>query len=481
MKIKTALIGILLVFMVYGMAFASTFVDDSGNTIVVKKPFKRIISLYAAHSENLISLGAEKQLIGVSRHETFPPAVLSKPVFSYHDDLEKFLQAQPDLVLIRPMIYRGFKDLIDRLKDSGIQVVSLQPTTVQEMFDYWKKLGSLTGREREASQMIKRFKKRLSEIDRIVAKIPTSERKRVYFEAIHKRMKTFSPKSIAIFALTRAGGINVAKDAKPVRNSNIAEYGKEKILSHATEIDVYLAQRGAMNRTSVNIIKNEPGFEAIKSIRDGRIYIIDESIVSRPTLRVLEGIFEIGRFLYPAYFNNVDKFRHCNPLTRSDYSELFINFFNLPLETPSYRTIRSAMKKGGIHWYGGFKDVNYSEFRYKFIETAVSLGIFPSVDPVRFFPGAPLTRAELAYSISRFCQLPVAKDISIADVGNNSCCENAIRRAVQAGVMKLDSRRRFYPKKQVSGMDAIEVLKKVSRVAGSSCCMKRLRGVKVHF
>jgi len=116
-------------------------------------------------------------------------------------------------------------------------------------------------------------------------------------------MKTFSPDSMAIFALETAGGINTADDAAPVRKTNIAGYGKERILSRAAQIDVYLAQYGAMNRPTVAMIKNESGFKAIKAVKDNQIFIIDEQIVSRPTLRLLEGIHEIGKILYPDIFD----------------------------------------------------------------------------------------------------------------------------------------------------------------------------------
>ena len=115
-------------------------------------------------------------------------------------------------------------------------------------------------------------------------------------------MKTFAPGSMAIFALQTAGGINVAQDAEPVRRTNIAAYGKERIMSHADRIDVYLAQFGEMNRPTVDMIRNEPGFNAIKAVRNDEIYLIDEMIVSRPTLRLLDGIQEIGSTLYPDAF-----------------------------------------------------------------------------------------------------------------------------------------------------------------------------------
>ena len=275
-------------------------IDQAGRMINVEKPFKRIISLYGAHTENLFALGLEKEIIGVSRNELFPEKAKTKPVFSYHDDPEKFLASRPDLVLIRPMIDRGYPRLIARLEKSKITVVSLQPATLDEMFIYWKILGILTGRKNIASDMTVKFKKSISFFKFITKGI--NPKKRVYFEAIHKRMKTFSPDSISIFVLETAGGINIAKDAKPVRKTNIAAYGKERILSHAAEIDVYLAQYGAMNRPTISLIKNETGFRLIKAIKQDQIYIIDEMIVSRPTLRLLKGIEGIGKILYPEIF-----------------------------------------------------------------------------------------------------------------------------------------------------------------------------------
>lgn len=275
--------------------------DQGSRTLQVINPFKRIISLYGAHTENLYSLGLDKEIIGVTPHEVYPPSALQKPVYSYHDDPEKFLAARPDLVLIRPMVDRGYPQFVKRLEKSGITVVSLQPATIDELYLYWKILGILTGRQQRALNLIDRFRSAAGRLQMLTLTIET--KKKVYFEAIHNRMKTFAPDSMAMFTLETAGGVNVAQDASPVRKTNIAFYGKERILSHAAEIDVYLAQYGAMNAPTVGLIKKEPGFHAIKAIKNNEIYIIDERIVSRPTVRLLDGILEIGKILYPQRFN----------------------------------------------------------------------------------------------------------------------------------------------------------------------------------
>ena len=48
----------------------------------------------------------------------------------------------------------------------------------------------------------------------------------------------------------------------------------------------------------VEEIVEEPGFRAIKAVRNGRIYLIDEYLVSRPTPRLLQGIKTIHQLLY---------------------------------------------------------------------------------------------------------------------------------------------------------------------------------------
>ncbi len=284
----------------FGIEGEATVRDQGGRSIVVERPYRRIISLYGAHTENLFAMGLDAEIIGVSRHEAYPAEALSKDVFSYHDDPERFLAARPDLVLIRPMIDRGYPALVARLEKSGVAVVSLQPVNVAEMFLYWQILGRLTGKKSRAEEMIGTFKAATAACQSLTADVPV--KKTVFFEAIHSKLKTFAPDSMAIFALEAAGGINVAADAHRVRQTNIAAYGKERILARGCQIDVYLAQYGAMNSPSIDMIRNEPGFGAIKAIRQNEIYLIDEMIVSRPTMRLIDGILKIGRHLYPDRF-----------------------------------------------------------------------------------------------------------------------------------------------------------------------------------
>lgn len=286
----------LMIIFLSGMAIAG---NDAGDTEQnTTRGYQRIISLYSAHTENLVSLGAADQLIGISPSDNYPKHILDKQRFSYREDPERFIAARPDLVLVRPMIERSYPQLMDKLREIGISVVSLQPTTVEGIFDYWRELGRLSGHVTAAEEMIQRFTSRLDEFTTTVDAIAMEKRPRVYFESMHRRMKTFAPSSIALFALQKSGGINVATDASQVRSTNIAAYSKERILAHADEIDVFIAQQGRMNPVTLDTIRNETGFQAIKAVRRDNIFLIDEHLVSRPTMRLLHGIEQLHELLY---------------------------------------------------------------------------------------------------------------------------------------------------------------------------------------
>ncbi len=292
---------IVVVFLLTAILLLTTSSISTASGQLGEKTYSRIISLYSAHTENLVSMGAADQLVGISLSDNYPPEILDKKKYSYREDPERFIAANPDLILIRPMIERSYPQLIAKIREAGIAVVSLQPTSVDGIFEYWRQLGKLCGRTTGAEEMIKRFNEELKEIQAEVAQIPLEKRPRVYFESMHRKMKTFAPTSIALFVLEQAGGRNVATDAKQIRNTNIAAYSKERILAHAHEIDVFVAQRGRMNPVGLEEIRNETGFNTIKAIQQNKIILIDEHLVSRPTMRLLEGIRQLHVGLYPDF------------------------------------------------------------------------------------------------------------------------------------------------------------------------------------
>ena len=298
MRISTLFSACCLVLLLLNASFAASIVDSEKRTHTFSQPFQRIISLYPAHTTNLMDLGLDKEIIACGQGDSQLPG---RPSVRFQDDPERLLALKPDLVLIRPMISRGYPNLVRILEQNKVRVVSLQPTEMDELFNYWQDLGTLTGREEQARAMIATFNQRLAAMTASLNAIPKEKRKRVYFEAMHEQMKTFAPTSMAMFVLESAGGVNVAMDADRMRETNIAAYGKERILAKAGQIDLYLAQSGRMNPVTVEDIVNEPGFGVIKAIRERQVFLVAEDMVSRPTMGLIDGIAFVKSLLYPDY------------------------------------------------------------------------------------------------------------------------------------------------------------------------------------
>ncbi|WP_285905528.1 ABC transporter substrate-binding protein [Pseudodesulfovibrio pelocollis] len=286
-----------------GPAPAQSVRDDTGRVIGVSAPFTRIISLYSAHTENLFQLGLDDAIIGVTEHEDFPSTALEKPAFTARDSVDKLLAARPDLILIRPMQQADQPDLWAALERHGVTVAALQPDTVSEMYDYWRTLGTLTGREVQAEEMVGRFKDGLVLARQRMESIDPARRPGVFFESIHRRFATFAPGSMPIFVLETAGGRNVAADAASREGTNIADYGLERMLAKSSQIDVYLTQYGAMNSVTVRDIATGPAASRIKAVRDRNVFLVDERLVSRPTMRLLRGIETVHTLLHPTAWN----------------------------------------------------------------------------------------------------------------------------------------------------------------------------------
>jgi iron complex transport system substrate-binding protein len=261
----------------------------------------RIISLYAAHSEVLIRLGARDQLVGVSKEETYDgPEVQGwgwPTQFSMNDNVEKFLDANPDIVLVSPVFLSYAPNLFETLRRCGIQIWSRQIMDAADLYDYWQDLGDLSGYSREAQLLIADFKAKIAPFEKNLAK---KDKPGVFLEAKYREIKTFTPKSIPIWILELAGGSNVANDAQAIRDGFIyADYGAEKLLEKSSEIDVFISQYGPLNLVPLEIIISRDLYQVLPAFKNGRVYKIPGSLISRPTPSIYEGLLMMHSMIYP--------------------------------------------------------------------------------------------------------------------------------------------------------------------------------------
>lgn len=253
----------------------------------------RIIALYGAHAENIAAMGGGSVLIAANDPALLPASLQSLPQIDLKQDPERFLALKPDLILIRPMLEAAHGPVLDRLKQAGIRIESLQAESLAELPEYWNSLGRFSGHTQDAARLVAAWQHTISLVKPISATRPGT-----YIIAMHARRKTFAPDSIPAGLLNLAGGKNLAADAKQ-SSGNIAEFGAERLAVLAPEITCLVVSVGRMNAVTRAEIENDPILKTSPAVKSGRILMIDETLLARPTPRLAEGLKILRSFLHP--------------------------------------------------------------------------------------------------------------------------------------------------------------------------------------
>lgn len=251
----------------------------------VSEAASRVVSLYAAHTENIVALGAGSLLVGVSAHDD--PALLAKlPRVPSKAGAEMVLALKPDLVLTRSFSVSQNPNLYKILERAGIKVAVLDPPTWSGFMNYLRELALLLGVD--SGKAAARFVEVSSGIENAAkARSKGKTRPLVFVESTSPGMRTCAPDSWAANLIRLAGGKNVASGAVPTsKGSTVAVWGLERLLRIAeTGLDVYIVQHGAMNAATLEDVKRRPWAAALKNVK---VAEVPEAYLSRPSLTGLE-------------------------------------------------------------------------------------------------------------------------------------------------------------------------------------------------
>jgi ABC-type Fe3+-hydroxamate transport system substrate-binding protein len=147
-----------------------TYTDQLGNSIHLKQRPKRIISLVPSQSEFLWQIGAEPELVGITKFCIHPEKMfgsVQKVGGTKKLSLEKIRQLNPDLII-------GNKEENDRSQIEMLQkefpVWMSDICTFENAFKMMEDLGVILERESEARSMVTSIKESLSRIKNIFSK-----------------------------------------------------------------------------------------------------------------------------------------------------------------------------------------------------------------------------------------------------------------------------------------------------------------------
>ena len=240
----------------------------------------RVISLYPGHSDNIYALGGGDMLIALSENDD-DDLLPELPRISLRTGAERILSLHPDIVITRGFDERIKPNLYDVLRRSGVKVISIDPPDWDNFPEYLKTLAHELNLDSESAIV------KLNALTQsIKSRSHSGNHPHVFLEATSREIHTCSPSSWAARLIELAGGINIARDAKPLRpGSAIAAFGAENVLKHHEVLDVYIIQTGAMNHSNIQEFKSRSWSKALKNVK---VYEIPEKYLSRPSLLGLE-------------------------------------------------------------------------------------------------------------------------------------------------------------------------------------------------
>ena len=148
----------LTVLLLPGSAWALTVVDQTGRTLTLPAPPRRIVSLVPSVTEVLYAIGAESVLVGVTDFCDYPPEATRKPHVGgmLSPNLETLVTLKPDLVVATRS--GNTEETFDQLKRLGLPVYLVDPVTVADVLRLVSDLGELTGHREGASSRRKQHR-----------------------------------------------------------------------------------------------------------------------------------------------------------------------------------------------------------------------------------------------------------------------------------------------------------------------------------
>lgn len=273
---------------------AISVVDDHGARVVLAKTPQRIIALAPNVVEILYALGLGSRVVGVSADSDYPAAATHKPVvLSYPAgaNLEKIIALHPDL-LIAAGIDAAY---MPKLRSLRLPTIVLDPSTIAGILHDIVIAGTATGRAAAAETLARSLQARIDAVARRMRHVTTHPT--VYYEIDYGKTGgyTYGAGSFGDALITMAGGANLGRSgagAYPLLSP-------EKIIGLNPQVIVL---GNAAYGVTARSVRARPGFSAITAVRAGHIYPFDDSLVSRPGPRIVDGLEGLARLLHPEAF-----------------------------------------------------------------------------------------------------------------------------------------------------------------------------------
>jgi iron complex transport system substrate-binding protein len=264
----------------YAMAGFSALktVDDSGQEVVLSAAVKKVVSLAPHLTEVLFDLGVQDTLVGTSRYSDYPQAARHIDIIAdaFQINVEAVIARQPDLILAWSS--GGGSRALLKLKQLGFPVYRNEARTLADIGSTFVRLGTLFDKKEKGLALQARFSRALQNIRHQYA---GQDLKRVYLQISERQLYSINDQHLIGQALQLCHATNVfGKEAMMV-----APVSKESVLVRKPEVLIISSSIRGFSESS----RMWSQFQQFR----GKIRFVDSGKLSRPSLRMLEGIEDL--------------------------------------------------------------------------------------------------------------------------------------------------------------------------------------------
>ncbi len=250
--------------------------DDSGETVAIAEPARRIVSLAPHVTELLFAAGAGPNVVGVAEYSDFPPAAGAIPRIGDARglDLERITALRPDLIVA----WRSGNPawLLEKLGDFGIPIFMSEPRRIEDVAENVERLGRLAGSFEVARHASASFREHHEYLrSRYSRRTPV----KVFYQVWDRPLITVNGAHLISDVMRLCGGINVFARLPTLT----ARIDTEAVL-HANPAAIVAA--GTERSDVLDAWRRWPSIDAVK---ENNLFIIPHDLIARHTPRVLEG------------------------------------------------------------------------------------------------------------------------------------------------------------------------------------------------
>lgn len=264
----------------FSFAFTNCTKKDAQNPNVKAKQSipQRIVSLSPASTEILFAVGAENQIVAVSDFSDYPPQAQNLPKVGGFDgktlSLEKILSFNPDFVYLTNVMHNH---LIPHFESLNIDYYLSDANSFEQVKNEILQIAKITGHTSTGENLVK-------EIDSAVTKINSQnqllQKPTVYWEVWNSPFMSVGNSSFINDLIKTAGGINIFQEISQAYPT----VSEETIVAKNPQIIIIPQNSGI----TVDSVKNRKGWSQIDAVKNDKIFIVDDNLLTRSGARIGE-------------------------------------------------------------------------------------------------------------------------------------------------------------------------------------------------